>query len=189
MEAYCLENDIKLLKVDSLEKLEGVFPVNENSNTDAVDCSCILVKAPEKTDHPFILPEKPNFWPAQGNVLKISYRGKPRPGSHILMIYTKTRGNPRQGSRHLCIFICKPPTTKETEVNFYPWQMALSAYSVLETPADGFLGSLDSSLLLRPGPKLPLTLTCHGFGMTFRLFFDLASSDKNMTGMADDDVK
>lgn len=51
MEAYCLENDIKLLKVDSLEKLEGVFPVNENSNTDAVDCSCILVKAPEKTDH------------------------------------------------------------------------------------------------------------------------------------------
>lgn len=38
-------------QVDSLEKLEGVFPVNENSNTDAVDCSCILVKAPEKTDH------------------------------------------------------------------------------------------------------------------------------------------
>uniref|UniRef100_K1QSJ2 Uncharacterized protein n=1 Tax=Magallana gigas TaxID=29159 RepID=K1QSJ2_MAGGI len=67
--------------------------------------------------------------------------------------------------------------------------MALSAYSVLETPADGFLGSLDSNLSLRPGPKLPLTLTCHGFGMTFRLFFDLASSDKNMTGMADDDVK
>lgn len=38
-------------QIDSLEKLEGVFPVNENSNTDAVDCSCILVKAPEKTDH------------------------------------------------------------------------------------------------------------------------------------------
>lgn len=34
-----------------MEKLEGVFPVNENSNTDAVDCSCILVKAPGKTDH------------------------------------------------------------------------------------------------------------------------------------------
>lgn len=27
--------------------------------------------------------EKPNFWPTQGNVLKISYRGKPCPGSHI----------------------------------------------------------------------------------------------------------
>lgn len=65
--------------------------------------------------------------------------------------------------RHLCIFICKSPTTKETEVNFYPWQMALSAYSVLETPADGFLGSLDSNLSLRPGPKLPLTV--------FLLFF------------------
>lgn len=48
-------------------------------------------------------------------------------------------------------------------MNFYPWQMALSAYSVLETPADGFLGSLDSNLSLRPGPKLPLTV--------FLLFF------------------
>lgn len=48
-------------------------------------------------------------------------------------------------------------------MDFYPWQMALSAYSVLEMPADGFLGSLDSSLLLRPGPKLPLTV--------FLLFF------------------
>lgn len=26
--------------------------------------------------------------------------------------------------RHLCVFICKSPTTKKTEVNFYPWQMA-----------------------------------------------------------------
>ncbi|XP_078317408.1 growth arrest and DNA damage-inducible protein GADD45 beta-like isoform X2 [Crassostrea virginica] len=51
MEAFCLENDIKLMKVDSLKKLEGIFPGNENSNTDAVDCSCILVTAPEQTDH------------------------------------------------------------------------------------------------------------------------------------------
>lgn len=155
-------------QVDSLEKLEGVFPGNENSNTDAVDCSCILVRAPEKTDHVYndlmdvvdgpvvempawfvltcsllfyqvstwnwtpagirdtlcrdeqesivrnqlnaflFFSEKPNFWPTQGNVLKISYRGKPRPGSHILMIYTKTRGNPRQGSR-FGISVYQPP--------------------------------------------------------------------------------
>lgn len=55
-----------------------------------------------------IFSEKPNFWPTQGNVLKISYRRKPRPGSHILMIYTKTRGNPRQGSR-FAITVYKPP--------------------------------------------------------------------------------
>lgn len=40
-----------LIQVDSLKKLEGIFPGNENSNTDAVDCSCILVTAPEQTDH------------------------------------------------------------------------------------------------------------------------------------------
>lgn len=44
--------------------------------------------------HSSFFSEKPNFWPAQGNVLKISYRGKPRPGSHILMIYTKNTGKP-----------------------------------------------------------------------------------------------
>ncbi|XP_048763548.1 growth arrest and DNA damage-inducible protein GADD45 gamma-like [Ostrea edulis] len=51
MEAFCLENDIKLIKVDSLEKLEAVF--SGTSNTDMLDCSCVLVTAPEKTDHTY----------------------------------------------------------------------------------------------------------------------------------------
>ncbi|XP_062566456.1 growth arrest and DNA damage-inducible protein GADD45 gamma-like [Saccostrea cucullata] len=51
MEAFCLENDIKLLKVDSLGKLESIFSGKESSNTNVIDCSCVLVTAPEQTDH------------------------------------------------------------------------------------------------------------------------------------------
>lgn len=39
------------LQVDSLEKLEAVF--SGTSNTDMLDCSCVLVTAPEKTDHTY----------------------------------------------------------------------------------------------------------------------------------------
>lgn len=34
-----------------MEKLEGVFFVNENFNMDVVDCSCILVKVLGKIDY------------------------------------------------------------------------------------------------------------------------------------------
>lgn len=34
-----------------MEKLEGVFFVNENFNMGVVDCSCILVKVLEKIDY------------------------------------------------------------------------------------------------------------------------------------------
>jgi hypothetical protein len=40
-------------QVDSLEKLEGVFSGTGNSTTEVVDCSCVLVTAPEKTDHTY----------------------------------------------------------------------------------------------------------------------------------------